>query len=65
MVRYGAAFLAASDKFASLASMRGIVCAQDRIEHGKAVGVYRGGVSQGGVSPLCTVQNKNSDRMAN
>ena len=35
-----------------------VVCAPDRIAARQAIGVYRAGIDQGGVSSLCTAQNK-------
>ena len=35
-----------------------VVCASDRIATRQAVGVYRAGIDQGGVTPLRTAQNK-------
>ena len=35
-----------------------VVCALDRAGPGQAVGVYRDGIDQGGVSPVTTAQNK-------
>lgn len=58
MVRYDAAFPVVSDGIALIALMRCLVCAPDRIESREAVGVYRGGVDQGGVSPENSAQNK-------
>ena len=57
-VHYSIAFPVVSDGIASLASMRCLVCAPDRIESREAVRVYRGGVESGGVSPENSAQNK-------